>query len=164
MPDEQQTSTSVAVVDAPTVEGADPDVAAAETGGETSAVVSLEDIARLIDEGNQQLEDELQQLVPKPEDTAKALQGTMTDSLEANNVKLAKVLLDQMQQRDEEQAKAEKSGEEQAVMVQLEKTQYDYLHDSLQVQSSCAVLALLMLAVLAGATCVQYLIGGANRG
>lgn len=51
----------------------------------------------------------------------------------------------------------------ESVQVELSDEQWAYLHDSIQVQSTCAVLSLLMVCACFGAIVVRYFVEGWRR-
>lgn len=89
--------------------------------------------------------------------TVDELHGVLAGTLSENNEPLAKTLAGAMAESDGIE------GETQQVLT-LDSDQWGYLRQTMQVQNTSLVFGLLLLAAILGAICVQYFVGGANRG
>ena len=89
--------------------------------------------------------------------TVEDLRGVLAGTLNENNEPLAKSLAGAL-------AESEGNEGETQQMLTLDADQWGYLRQTMQVQNSSLIFGLLLLAAILGALCVQYFVGGANRG
>ena len=89
--------------------------------------------------------------------TVDELRGVLAGTLSENNETLARSLVGALAESDGIE------GETQQALT-LDADQWGYLRQTLQVQNTSLVFGLLLLAAILGALCVQYFVGGANRG